>query len=162
MKAVYGNKSDTAAALMVFCVFTVSALTVLTLGVRAYRNVTDLSREGYDDRVCLSYVWTKVKNGDEAGRVGIVDFQGLSALRIDEAHGGVEYRTVIYNYEGWVRELFFEAGLEFPPEAGVPVVENESLSFERLEAGLIKVSAGAESVFISPRGETAIPYGGGR
>jgi hypothetical protein len=155
MKAVRGDKTGTAAALMVFCVFTVSVLTVLTLGVDAYKNVTDVSREGYEERVCLSYIWTKIKNGDKAGMIFVEDFQGLSALRLDEVYDGVTYRTLIYSYEGRLYELFFEAGLEFSPGDGAPVINNESLSFEWLEDGrLMKITAGAESVFISPRGRT--------
>ena len=161
MKTVHDNKAGTAAALMVFCVFTMSVLAVLMLGVNAYRNVTEISRDGYEDRICLSYIWTKVKNGDEAERVYVTDFHGVSALCIDEEYDGTAYHTMIYHYEGWVYELFFESGLEFSPSGGVPVIRNASLSFEKLEDGLIKVSVGSESSFISPRGKVNIAFGGG-
>ena len=167
MRAPRGNKTatmkiGTAAALMVFCIFAMSALAVLMLGVSAYVNMTDISREEYDERVCLSYIWTKVKNGDEAGKVYIGDFQGLPALCIDEIYEGATYHTMIYHHEGRVHELFFEDGLEFSPEDGVPVIKNGSLSFERLDDGLIKVSAGSESVFVSPRGKIGIAFAGKR
>ena len=149
-------KNSTSATLIIFCVFAVSVLTVLMFGVGAYKNMTDISREGYDERVCLSYIWTKVKNGDAAEAVYVTDFDGLPALCIDEVYGGDKYHTVIYHYEGWVNELFYEDGLDFSPGDGMPVLKNEALSFERLEAGLIKISAGAESVFISPRGQSGI------
>ena len=166
MKTFSDSKAGTAAALMIFCVFTMSVLTVLMLGVNAYKNVTDISREGYDERICLSYIWTKVKNGDEAGMVSVRDFHGLPALCIDEVYDGATYHTMIYHHEGRVWELFFEEGLEFFPEDGVSVIGNESLSFEPLEAGLIKVSAGSKqygslSVFIYPRGRTGIAYAAG-
>jgi len=161
MKTVHDNKAGTAASLMIFCVFTMSVLTVLMLGVNAYRNVTDISRDGYEERICLSYIWTKVKNGDEAERVYISDFQGLSALCIDEVYDGAIYHTMIYHYEGWVYELLFESGLEFSPMDGIPVIRNASLSFERIEDGLIKVSAGSESAFISTRGKMNTAFGGG-
>ena len=161
MRTVRGNKADTAktgtaAALIVFCVFTMTVLTVLMHGVSAYKNVTDKSREG--ERVCLSYIWTKVKNGDEVGMVSVADFHGLPALCLDEVYDGVVYRTMIYHYEGFVYELFSEAGLEFSPEDGVPIIVNESLSFELLGDGLIKASDGTESVFIFPRGKTGVDF----
>ena len=149
-------KIGTAAALMIFGIFTMSVLAVLVLGVDAYKNMTDISREGYDERVCLSYLWTKVKNGDEAERVYIGDFHGLNALCLDEIYEGATYHTMIYHHEGWVYELFFEDGLEFSPEDGVPVIKNGSLSFEQLDDGLIKVSVGSDCVFISPRGKKGI------
>ena len=161
MRTVHDNKAGTAAALMVFCVFAMSVLTVLMLGVSAYRNVTDISRKGYEERLCLSYIWTKVKNGDRAGMVYITDSHGLSALSIDEMYDGATFHTLIYHYEGWVHELFFESGLEFSLGAGMRVLKSESLSFEQLESGLIKVTAGSQSAFISPRGKKAVAYGGG-
>jgi hypothetical protein len=160
MKTVYDNKTGTAAALMIFCVFTMTALTALMLGAGAYKNVTGISGEGYDDRVCMSYIWTKVKNRDEAGSVYVSGFHGLPALRLDEEYDSVTYHTIIYPYKGWVYELFFEEGLEFSPEDGAPVIKNESLSFEQLENGLIKASVGSESVFILPRGKTGVSFAG--
>ena len=161
MTSIHDNKTGTAAVLMIFCVFTASALTALTLGVSAYKNVTDITWENYEERICLSYIWTKIKNGDEADKVAVIDFHGRPALRIDETgDDGTIYHTIIFHHEGWVYELFFEDGLEFSPEDGVPIV-NESLSFERLEDGLIKISAGAESVFVFPRGRAKIAYEAG-
>ena len=160
MKPARDGKAGTSAALMVFCVFTMSVLTVLMLGVGAYRNMTDLTREGYGERVGLAYVWTKIKNGDDAGMVYVTDFSGLPALCIDELFGDALYRTMIYHYEGRIYELFFEEGLEFAPGDGVPVIGSESLAFEVQGAGLIRVSAGYESVLISPRGGAGIARAG--
>jgi len=159
MKAVHDNKTGTVATLMVFCVFTMSVLTVLMLGVSAYRNVTDISREGHEERLTLSYIWTRVKNGDEAEKVYVTDFHGLSALSIDFVYDGVMFHTLIYHYDGWLYELPFESGLEFTPGAGMRVVKSASLSFEELDGGLIKASAGSQSAFISPRGKMNIPFG---
>ena len=161
MKSISENKVGSSAALMIFCLFAMSVLTVLMLGVSAYRNMTEISLEDYDEQVCLSYIWTKIKNGDEAGTVYVGDFGDRPALFIDALYGDATYHTIIYHYEGRVYELTFESGLEFFPGDGVPVIENESLSFERLEAGLIKVSAGYESVFISPRARGGIVFAGG-
>ena len=152
------DKIGAAAALMIFCVFTMTVLTVLMLGVSAYKNMTDISLEGYEERVCLSYIWTKVKNGDEAGMVYVKDFQGKNALCLDEVYDGTTYHTMIYHHEGWVYELFAEAGLLFSPEDGVAVIKSESLSFEGIEDGLFKVSAGSQSVFISLRGKTEVAF----
>ena len=161
MITIHDNKAGTAAALMIFCVFTMSVLTVLMLGVSAYKSVTDISREGYEDRICLSYIWTKVKNGDDANRVYITDFQGMSALCIDEEYDETTYHTIVYHHEGWVYELFSECGLDFSLSDGTPVIKNASLSFEQFNDGLVKVTAGSESAFISPRGKTNIAFGGG-
>ena len=146
-----GGRFGDAAVMMIFCVFIVSVFTTLILGVRAYQLISEASVHGYDERVGLSYIWTRVKAGDDAGKVYTGNFHGLNALFIDEEYGGVIHHTVIYHYDGWICELFYESGYEFHPKDGVPVVKNESLLTERLDNGLIKISTGEQSVIITPR-----------
>ena len=154
MKKVYENKVGGAAVLMIFCIFAMSALTALLLGADAYRNITEMPQQGYDERICLSYVWAKVKSGDEAGRVRVDDFHGHPAIFIDEELGGALHHTAIYHYDGWIYELFFEDGFDFSPRDGDRVVKNETFVPEQFENGLIQVTAGTETMYIFPRGET--------
>ena len=150
-----GQRIDTVFVLIIFCVFAVSVLMVLMFGASIYQNMTEISREEHDERTVLSYVRTKVRNDDEAGRIQVGEFHGLPALCFDEDIGGISYRTIIYHYNGWVHELFSEAELDFQPQAGVPIMELSDLRFEELEYGLIKVSSGTKSLLIFPRGSSA-------
>lgn len=151
-KAFRGQSIDTVFVLIIFCIFAASVLAVLMLGGSIYKNMADISQDGYEERTCLSYVWTKVKNGDEAGKILLGDFDGQNVLLLKEEYDGVAYQTMIYYYDGWVRELFCEEGLNFAPEDGTPVIKTTSLSFTALENGLIKAEAGSGSLLISPRG----------
>ena len=136
---------------MIFSIFALSVLMVLMLGARIYKNMTDMTREGQDERTLLSYIWTKVKNSDKAGSIYVGEFCELSALCIDEIYDGTLYRTVVYQYDGWVYELFSETGIEFLPEDGVKVMRIDDLKFEEAEYGLLKVTTGEKSLLISPR-----------
>ena len=158
IKSTRTNKVDTVFVLIIFCVFAVSVLLVLALSASIYRNMTELSRDGYDERTALSYVWTMVKNGDEAGRISVGEFHGISTLIIDEMYGQTLYRTRIYEYEGRLNVLFSEAGLEFLPQQGVSVLEIDNIMFEQLDNRLIRVTAGAGSMLITQRGVTGTPY----
>ena len=164
IKATRGQKIDTVFVLIIFCVFAVSVLLVLALGANIYKNMTDVTREEYDERTALSYVWTRVKNSDESGSVSAGDFKGVSALFIDEEYGQTKYRTAIYTFNGRLNVLFSEEGLEFEPEDGVPVMEVEDMAFSALEDGIIKVSAGGRSLLLFPRSGTTGTFerGGGR
>ena len=150
------KKSGTAAVLALLCVFIISAFTTLALGVGTYRNITEASRQGLDERLLFSYVWTKAKMGDEAGNVYVGEFGGLTALFIDEESGGGIDRTAIYHYDGWVYELFFEAGQNHLPRDGAPVGRSGSFLVEQLDNGLIKISAGPESAFLCPKSREAL------
>jgi hypothetical protein len=152
IKTTGGQKIDTIFVLIIFCVFALSVLMVLMLGASVYSNMTDITRTGQDERTLLSYVWTKVKNGDDAGSIYVGEFCGLPALCFDEEYGELQYQTAIYHYDGWVYELFYEKGYDFSPEDGVQIMEIDDLRFEEYERGLIKVSSGANSMLVSPRG----------
>jgi hypothetical protein len=160
-KTVRNKRGDTVFVLIIFCIFAVSVLLVLMLGASTYQNMTEISREGQTERTVLSYIRTKVKNDDDAGKVNIVDFHGLSALSFEEELGGVLYRTLIYHYDGWVYELFSEAEIDFYPDTGVRIIRINDLSFEKQEHGLLRVSAGGMSTLISPRGRLAENIPGG-
>jgi len=150
-----GRKADTVFVLIIFCVFAVSVLLVLMLGASIYKNMTEITQDGRSERTAISFIWTKVKNCDEAGSIYVGDFYGLNALCFDETLGGTEYWTVIYHYKGWVYELFCEKDLELYPEDGVQIIRVESLLFEEPGYGLIRAKAGSQSLLIYPRGSVA-------
>jgi len=145
------HKFETAAVLILLAVFIMSAFAVLALGVGVYQNLSAASAQGQDERLSLSYVWTKIKMGEESGRVYVGDFQGLPALYIDEELDGRVYRTAIYHHEGWIYELFYESGYDFSPRDGNPVVKNAAFLPELLDGGLIRITVGNESILLHPR-----------
>jgi len=159
-KKVQNRKIDTIFVLIVFSIFAFSVLMVLMLGAGIYKNMTEISRDGQNERTVLSYVRTKAKNYDGADRVYLDDFNGITALRIDEEYGETSYRTFIYHYDGWLCELFSETSLDFDPVDGIQISRIDDLSFEDLENGLIKVTAGKMNMLLSPRGSTDEPIGG--
>lgn len=145
------GKIDTILIMASFAIFAASMLLTLLFGAGIYKTIADASQDGYGERACLSYIWTKVKTGDAAGKVYAGEFCGLPALYLEEEYDGYTYITTIYAYDGWVRELFSEEGLEFLPEDGTPVIEAESLAFEQLPDGLIKAYVNSQSMYVYPR-----------
>ena len=152
LKAVKRRKTDTVFVLIIFSIFAISVLMVLMLGASIYKNMTDISRDGQEDRMVLSYIWTKVKNNDDAGSVYVGDFDGIPALCFDQIYGETLYQTSIYHYDGWVYELFREKGLDLYPEDGENILKIGALTFEELEYGMIRASTGEGSLLITPRG----------
>jgi len=150
-KNTRGQRIDTVFVLVIFCVFAISVLMVLMLGANIYQNVNGMTQEGYGEHLALSYIWTKVKNGDDSGKVLIEDFDGRPALCFDEEYSQVEYRTLIYYYNGWIYELFSEKDLGLSPQDGTQILRIDELNFETLNHGIIRVSTGASSLLISPR-----------
>jgi len=152
MKTASGERVSGAAALIVFCIFAMLVFSVIMLGAGAYKNIVGSSRDGSEERICLSYVWTAVKNNDGAGSISVEPFGGAPALHIAEVFGDSVYQTIIYHHDGWVCELFVEAGQAFSPDYGARIIKVESLEFEQFEDGNIMATSGEMSVFIAPRG----------
>ena len=159
MKTVRGQRIDTIFVLIIFCIFAISVLMVLMYSASIYQHMTEISREEQDERTVLSYIRTKVRSCDETGSVHVGEFQGLPALCYDEEYSGIQFRTVIYHYNGWVNELFSEVGLDFSPEDGTRIMELGDINFEALEYGLIKVSAGTKELLLLPRSTSGFDSG---
>jgi len=156
MKAKRGQRIDTIFVLMLFCIFAMSVLMVLMLNGKIYQNMNELSRAGHNEQVSLSYIWSRVKNEDAAGKLRVGDFNGRDALCFDEKCGGVSYSTFVYFYDGYIRELFCQSGLELALEDGERVIEAQDFSVRQLESGLIKVTAEEGSLLIYPRSGAGI------
>ena len=95
-RALRGKRIDTIFVLIIFCVFAMSVLMVLMLGAGIYNDIIDMANDGDESRTALSYIWTKVKNNDSIDVIHVGDFQGSSALFLDEVYGDSRYSTSIY------------------------------------------------------------------
>jgi hypothetical protein len=159
-KPAQTRRIDVVFSLLIFCAFAMAVLTTLMLGAGFYQRMNEMSQEGYDERIALSYVWTKIKNSDNIDMLYVHDFNGIPALSLYASFGDdTVYVTRIYPFNGWLYELFYEAELEMHPEDGTPIIRIGSLSFEQLEEGLIRVSTCSGSVLAYPRGVSGIVRG---
>jgi hypothetical protein len=159
VKPSLSKKSDVVFSLLVFSSFAIAVLITLMLGASFYQRMIDMTRDGYDERTCLSYIWAKIKNSDNIDMISVGDFNGIPALFLYEVYGDTKYVTRIYPYDGWVYELFSDLSLEMAPENGTPIIKTASMLFEQLDNGLIRVTAGSGSVLIHPRGNTGYVRG---
>lgn len=133
------SRVDTVFVLMIFCVFAMSVFLVIMLSGSIYRNMTDISQTGQDERIVLSYIRTRIRSTDSGGGASIADFNGVSALSLTEVLGDRVFVTKIYLYNGWVNELFYEQGQVFYPGDGVPMIQSGFLYFEYADDNLIRI-----------------------
>ena len=126
--------------LMLFFVFTLSALIVILFAARVYQKTVDEANMNYNANTSLAYVREKIHQHDVAGAITVTEFDKCPAIRMSEVIGGEEYVTYIYQYAGALRELFIKSGTESTLNASsgteiLPVrlfyvnMENERLLF---------------------------------
>ena len=149
-KATHSQKIDTVFVLFIFSIFAISILIVLMLGASIYQNISDISEDGADERLALSYIWTKVKKSNDAGMIYVSDFYGENAIIIAQEIGDRKFHTVVYYDDGWLKELFAEEDLGLNRSAGSTIIRVPDITFEEAPFGMIKVTAGNKELFINP------------
>lgn len=122
-------------------VFAICSMALVAVGIMEYKNIAVTSLETYKLRTSLSYVATKVRQGDGEGAVELRNINGTDMLLLCENVNGTSYETAIYWYDGVLREHYHEKGAEFSPKSGFEVVAVTSFVFEKSEEGLFKITA---------------------
>lgn len=141
-----GQKIGNLLALLIFCAFTAAILLVLMLGANIYQGVSGRNTASADQRLAISYIEAKLRHSDTLDDVYLDSFRGyeeltdISTLYLEEDYGDSVYHTMIYCYDGWIRELYCEKGLEFTPDAGIKILPAQSLDFKQdAETGLVSI-----------------------
>lgn len=122
------RKADAVLVLVLFGVFAVCILAVLLTSADAYRRLAERDEQSYDYRVATQYLATRVRQGDEAGKVFVETFDGVDALVLREEIDGAVYETRVYCYEGYLRELFAGEGESFTAGDGEQILQAESMA----------------------------------
>lgn len=146
-KAFGGGRGEGFSALLQFfllAMFAVFALLVTALSVRVCRRAEDMSGENRALRTGLAYVAGKIRAGDRAGAVTVLELEGLEVLAIREDYGGEPYVTYIYWQEGALWEYFSREEYGFTPESGARVLETGEMAFA-MEDGAVVLTARTES-----------------
>ena len=139
-------------ALFLFGLFVVCIFAVLFTGTEIYQKLTVRDRRTYEKRTAAQYLTTKVRQADVDGRVEVGELDGIAALILSENIDGTEYRTWIYCFDGYIRELFVSAD---SAEAGEKVLEAEKLHvWQKDTAVCAEITAqdgSVQQIFLYPR-----------
>ena len=105
--------------LLVFAAFMISVLMILLTGANLVQGITQRDQRSHDQRTIVQYLTTRVRQADRAGAVSITS---SGALVLREEFTGTDYETIIYAHEGYLREMFCEAGYSLAPEFGEEIL----------------------------------------
>jgi hypothetical protein len=145
---------DTVAVLLLMGMFILLSICVMTLGISVYNNTNRLSDDNYAQRTVLSYIANQVRRGD-AGVVEVRAAGGVEALVFRQDFGGEDYLTCLYAYDGQLRELFTEDGVEQELASGVSIMPVADVSFEimgdAINVTVTEVSGETRGLVLTPR-----------
>jgi hypothetical protein len=145
------GRVDTVFVLLIFCFFAVSVFLVLMLSASTYQNMNEISANGQNERIALSYIRTKVRNTDTQGALTVLNVDGTNVLSLRENIGDRNFATYLYHLDGWVYEAFIDADDELRLEEGIPMLRVGSLDFEDMEDGLVRIITCGGSMVIYAR-----------
>lgn len=109
--------------MLLFLVFILCALFTVLFGGRVYENISARMEDSYSGSVALNYVANKVRQGDRAGLVRVVEIEGTPVLELAQEINGSRYVTWIYHREGTIRELFTREDSGLTLADGLEIIE---------------------------------------
>lgn len=77
LKNARKHSTDILFVLLLFLVFTSSALAVILLGAKVYQNTASRMESNYTVRTALAYVTEKIRHADESGAISPANWTGF-------------------------------------------------------------------------------------
>lgn len=172
------NQVSSLAPLVLFVVFTTCVLTVLLTGADVYQKISNRDRNAFQQRTVAQYITTRIRQSDMADMIFVGNFNDNpgahseserqksasettgDTLFLKEELGGRTFYTRIYCNDGYLRELFAQAGLEFAPTMGVQILELKALQFtmddELLYVQITYTDDSTENLVLHPHSEKEV------
>ena len=126
-----------------FLAFAMGALIVVLYFGRAYRHVMENSIENNTSQMTMSYLHEKLHRGGSAevrtdADAFFSDADGIDEILALQSVNDDGYETLIYLYEGELRELYAKEGSSLSPVSGTAVLQLEAWTAEELQTGLFR------------------------
>lgn len=129
--------------MLLFLVFVLCALFTVLFGGRVYENISTRMEDNYTGSVALNYVANKVRQGDRAGAVQVVEIDGTPVLELSQEINESRYVTWIYYREGTIRELFTREDSGLGLADGLEIIECDGF-VPSMEGDLLAVETTGE------------------
>lgn len=119
-------------------VFAVFSTMLVLLGAQLYRETVDQTEQHSGRRLLFNYVSNVVHGNDAADMIRLEERDGIEVLVLGCRIDGEMYETLVYCYEGTLRELFTSAKQEFQPRYGEIICQAQAFEPE-IRGGLLSV-----------------------
>ncbi|SFB76070.1 DUF4860 domain-containing protein [Butyrivibrio sp. YAB3001] len=152
---------DTVFVICLLLLFLLSALTVIAIGASIYKKNVAQTSENYSQRVSIAYITEKVRQSDINGAIYVEELFGKNVLVMQQTVDDELYNTYIYDYNGYLMELFARADLNnFYPQSGQKILKIHSFDISQISESLLSAvvtsdNGVTERFFITVRSESA-------
>ncbi len=112
--------------MVLFLIFTFSAVSVLLMAVNSYRSVVYANESNANARTAIAYIREEVRQHDADGAISLDTFDGTDCIKMEISD---EYNIYIYEYNGYLMELEAKEGSGATVDFGNKILEVNSLTF---------------------------------
>ena len=139
--------------MVIFLLFTFSAITLLILSVNFYRSIVERSDKNESARVAVAYIREAIHQNDEQSGVALAEFDGVECIKIGQAE---DYVLYLYMKDGELRELYTKEGARVTTDDGQRIMQLQNLTFTMKDDNVIvveceDVQGNSETVIVSVR-----------
>lgn len=127
--------------IVILGIFAISCLVLTNIGIKVYQKVVITNDNNFELRTSLSYVGTKIRQTDTQGYPYIAQKDGVNLLVLGEEIDGNVFETLIYFLDGYLYEIYQEAGADYELDYGQPILEISNFEIELTTRGLIHMKA---------------------
>ncbi|MBQ6994256.1 MAG: DUF4860 domain-containing protein [Lachnospiraceae bacterium] len=126
--------------LSLFCVFAVSSALLILFGADIYKKTVQQMENNYSSRTSIAYITEKIRQSDIEHAIKIISQDDTQILMLTNIINNVPYATSLYEYDGYLYELFARTDLKLPLDAGQPIMGLHSLSFSQIEPNILEIT----------------------
>lgn len=149
--------------LSLFCVFAVSSVLLILFGADIYNKTVQQMECNYSSRTSIAYITEKIRQSDIEHAINIISQDDTQILMLTTVINDIPYATSLYEYNGYLYELFARTDLELPLDAGQPVIELHSLSFSQIKPNILKITFSEDintehTIYVSTHSNMEVEY----
>lgn len=129
MKQKY-HSIDFAFVLLLFCLFSMSSLALISIGSHVYSSTVNTLEQNYTQSTIIDYIQQKVRQNLSANQIEVKTFDNLDVLCIHETQQGHPYTTYIYHDQSSLKELYIGDEQSFDKERGETIMNVDNVAFQ--------------------------------
>jgi hypothetical protein len=110
--------------MVLFLIFTFSAVSVLLMAVNSYRAVVLANESNANTRTATAFIREEVRSHDKGGSISLDTIDGRSCIKMSEGEG---FSLYIYEYDGYLMELEAKDGSGATADFGNKILKVNSM-----------------------------------
>lgn len=126
--------------LSLMLLFAVCSVTLIIFGADVYQKLGNRMESNYESRTSIAFFFEKFRQNDSYDDIRISEWNNTQTIEMFSYIDECIYVTRLYEYDGYLCELFSNNEIDLPLEAGQKIMEINELQLETIHDNLFLIS----------------------